>query len=356
MPRLRRHATALLLFTALAIPACSSDDARQPSGGDTSSAGSGTDSTEPEIDLSGVTLRVGTTTENGQGLIRDQSGIFADAPYKVEWVELNGSNALIEALNGGAIDLAPTLQMPATVLAQANATEPWTTQSAAFHVISAWEYLDNPGFVVSVHPDSPITEVSQLAGSRIAYAKGAHGQYFWLKARLAEGLADGDVEEVVLPAPEGRTAFRSGDVDALISGYQTGVQFEGEGIGRIIATSAEYTEYISLSVARKGLLDEPSTAAAVADFLARTAAIEQWMQDNIDIVADVFGETFGLNADDAMVNARAELKVRVPLDDFTIGVMRDMVATFFDAGIARTEPDVLLIVDTRLDVDIVRSP
>ncbi len=330
----------------LLAAACSDDGATST----TTQTGATTETGATTVDTSGVTLKIAVSTENSESLIREQSGVFEGTDYAIEWVEFNGSNATLEALNAGAIDLA-VLQSPSAVLSVANAGGPWSEDDAPFHAIAAWDTPDTPGFQLLVNPGSGIETLADLAGKTVAFAKGAMGHYFWAAAARDAGLQPGDVEEAIMPAVDGRAAFLGGQVDALVTGNRTAVMLIGEGDATSIASSSDYVPYYTLTVARRGLLDDPARAAAVADYLARYAQMHVWMHDNAQQLADVMVQTFEMTPEDALTVAETESRVRVALADAADDLQR-MADLFFEIGVADTEIDVTVLFDDRLDSSV----
>jgi len=357
----RRFTHTLLAIgttAGVALAACSnaSDRTVATSITITSEPSASTDGTAAStVDMSGVSLKVAISTENALGMLTEQSGVFADAPYDIEWVQMSGSNETMEAVNAGAVDVVASVQVPAVVLAQANSTEPLTADNAPFKVVAAWELRASKGFVLVVPTDSTARTVADLDGHSLALAKGAWGQYFWVKAMAAAGLAEGDVEEVMMPASEGRTAFRAGHVDALITGHRTGLTLQDEGSGRIIASADQYSPYMTLSLVRKGLLDDPARAAAAADVLQRLAAEDQWINDHPEMVAQEFITAFDLAPATATLAARAEVRTRVPFDEQTVSLLQDVADTFLRIGTAKGPTDVSILIDDRFDQGLVRG-
>lgn len=354
--RVRRAAT-LLLLTSVAIAGCSSDNESGDVGDNTTAAttespdssSDPSESTVADLDLSGVTLKVAYSKEDAQTIIRDEAGAFEGTEYAIEWVELSGSNATLEALNAGAIDMALGLQAPSLVLAQANSEVVWTATDAVFKVVAAWEHVESLGFSVIVHADSGIESVADLAGRKVAFAKGTLGQYLWLKLQEEAGLSEDDVEEVVLPASEGRAAYRAGQVDALITGHRNAVPLLASDNSVILQSSDRFVPYLDFTVSRAELLDDPAYVAAIADFVSRVSVEERWLHDNTQVAAEMFADVFDIPLEDAVLAAELAIRTRRPIDDRTIAVLEEMGAVFYAAGVADTEVDVRIAIDLRFD-------
>jgi sulfonate transport system substrate-binding protein len=63
-------------------------------------------------------------------------------------------------------------------------------------------------------PDSPIKNVADLKGQRVAVTRGTDPHIFLVRALATAGLSEKDVKLVLLQHPDGRTALERGDVAA----------------------------------------------------------------------------------------------------------------------------------------------
>jgi sulfonate transport system substrate-binding protein len=340
--RQRRHSIVIAALCAFALvaSACGDDTSSAP----TTSAPTG------DLDLSGVPLRVGVQASAGsirQAIYRE-SGAFDDVAYRVEWVDFDSSNVAIEALNAGAIDVAAVIMATVVVLAQGNAVTPWTEETAPFTVIDASVPVNDPGFQLLVAADSEIESITDLSGRSIAYSRGAIGHYFLVRLMGDSGLGQGDIEEVQLPPGEGRAAFVSGAVDALIAGYRNSLPLIASGDARVLtSSSAENIPIHSVTLARAGLLDDPAREAAVGDLLDRIDASEVWAATNVDELTEIYQTVANFDAPEARVAAESDPKRRVPLDDAVVSALQDQAEVFAAAGVITSEVDVSVLFDRR---------
>jgi sulfonate transport system substrate-binding protein len=123
---------------------------------------------------------------------------------KLDWVEFQTGPLLLDAMRAGAVDLGYVGES-SPVFAQAGdvpfvyvAVDPPSPRSEAILV---------PG-------DSPIHELAQLRGKKIALNQGSNVQYLVLRALESAGLSLSDVELSFLAPAEARAAFRAGGIDA----------------------------------------------------------------------------------------------------------------------------------------------
>jgi sulfonate transport system substrate-binding protein len=123
---------------------------------------------------------------------------------KVQWLLFSAGPQLLEALNGGSIDVGNTGEAPPIFAQAAN---------------SSLLYLGNQppfpeGEALLVPKSSSIHSVADLRSKTIVLNKGSNVNYFLVKALEKAGLKYTDVRTAFLPPPEGRAAFESGRVDA----------------------------------------------------------------------------------------------------------------------------------------------
>ena len=204
--------------------------------------------------------------------------------WSVSWHEFPAGPQLLEALNAGSIDFGYT-----------GAPPPIFAQAAGKDIVYVGaETSGEQVEAIVVKPDSPIRQVADLRGKRIAVQKGSSANYLLLAALRQAGLAFGDIEPVYLPPADGRAAFESGRVDAWVvwDPYLAAVQ---AAIGARVV--ADY----------RGLLRPYSFYESSRDFvskqpevLARTleavAAVGAWASANPAKVAEELAPQLGLPA------------------------------------------------------------
>lgn len=303
------------------------------------------------VDTSGVELTVAVLaiSSNANQTARLESGAFDGTPYRVKWVEFEGSNAAMEALNAGAVDVGFELQSTITVLAQGNAKPTWTAETAAFTIVDALLPPPEGNQLVVVHPDSPIQSVADLQGKKVTYARGSLQHYFWAVAAEQAGLDLDEVELVELPAAEGRAAFQSGAVDAMLTSTRQVRPLLRDGTARVIAESTDLAQY-RVHIVRRGVLDDPARAAAVSDLFDRAEAAEQWKVAHPEEVAALHERIALLSPEDAAFAARESVSTRVPLDDVVVAELQRQADVFFAEEVIAEQIDVALLFDRRFFV------
>ncbi|SPA22117.1 aliphatic sulphonate binding protein precursor; sulfur starvation inducible [Cupriavidus taiwanensis] len=125
----------------------------------------------------------------------------------VQWHEFTSGLPLLEALNLGNIDLSADV---------ADAVPPFALAAGASLMYYATETPSPQAQAIVVRADSPIREVAQLKGQRVAFAKGAGAHYLVLEALARAGLSIRDIEPAYLSPADARAAFERGSVAAWV--------------------------------------------------------------------------------------------------------------------------------------------
>jgi len=126
--------------------------------------------------------------------------------YSIKWFEFPAGPQLLEALNANSIDFGYT-GAPPPVFAQASGVR--------FVYVGA-EPSGRHAEAILVKNDSPLHDVADLKGKRVALQKGSSSNYLLLEALKKAGLRYEDIRPVYLPPADARAAFESGSVDAWV--------------------------------------------------------------------------------------------------------------------------------------------
>jgi len=129
---------------------------------------------------------------------------LADKGVAVKWTEFPFGPPLLEAINVGSIDVGTVGESP-----------PIFAQAAGADLVYIGNEPPAPAAEALIVPkDSPIKNVGELKGKRIAVAKGSNANFLLVRVLENAGLKYSDVEVSYLPPADARAAFESGRVDA----------------------------------------------------------------------------------------------------------------------------------------------
>jgi sulfonate transport system substrate-binding protein len=153
-----------------------------------------------EIRIDWATYNPVSVTLKEQGLLEKE---FAKDGITIRWVQSAGSNKALEFLNAGSLDFGSTAGA-AALIGKINGNP---IQSIYVFSRPEWTALVTKG-------DSPIKEVADLKGKRVAVTRGTDPHIFLVRALAANKLTEKDVKLVLLQHADGRLALERGDVDA----------------------------------------------------------------------------------------------------------------------------------------------
>jgi sulfonate transport system substrate-binding protein len=152
-------------------------------------------------------IQIDWATYNPVSIVLKQQGLLEQELAKdgigVHWVQSLGSNKALEFLNAGSIDFGSTAGA-AALIGKINGNP----------IKSIYVYSRPEWTALVTMPNSPIHDVPDLKGQRIAVTRGTDPHIFLVRALATAGLTEHDVKLVLLQHPDGRTALERGDVAA----------------------------------------------------------------------------------------------------------------------------------------------
>ena len=129
---------------------------------------------------------------------------LAQQGVALDWVEFQSGPPLLEALNAGSVDFGATGDTP-----------PIFAQAAGANLVYVG-YVAVPGAsnAVVVPKDSPIKQLTDLKGKKVAFTKGSSANNVIVQVLNHAGLSYSDITPVYLQPPDAAAAFQQGSIDA----------------------------------------------------------------------------------------------------------------------------------------------
>lgn len=333
--RIRRY-LALFLTLALAavLTACGDDDDASADAPPAGGAAGGSD-TDAEIDLSGVTLRVGVQRD-GVRAVLGQAGLLDALPYEIEWSEFTAGPPIVEAASADQIDVAWVGSTPPIFGAAADAN---------FKIVAAVQERDFQENSILVPAGSSITSVEDLAGARVAVGRGTSAQGLLLNALTRVGLTLDDIEPNYLSPADGLAAFTSGAVDAWVV-WDPFVTQAIQEEGAVEITGGQPDERgVQFEIASSRSLEDPAKRAAIIDFVDRLRQGFEWAIDNPEPWGIAWAEESGLPESTTIVVAGNKAADVGPVTEEIIEAQQQLADLFFEAGELPVEVDFRSIVE-----------
>jgi len=124
--------------------------------------------------------------------------------YDVSWAEFTSGPPMLEAMNAGAVNFAFTGEPP-VIFAQAAGTP----------IVYVAATNPSPRAIAILQPAAgTLSSVADLAGKKVAVAKGSSAHYLLVSALAHAGVPYTAVTKVFLQPADARAALAGGDVDA----------------------------------------------------------------------------------------------------------------------------------------------
>jgi sulfonate transport system substrate-binding protein len=233
------------------------------------------------------TLKIGYQKASVTLVLARARGVFearlAPLGYDVNWAEFTSGPPLLEALNAGAVNFGFTGEPP-MIFAQASGAP----------VVYVAATNASPRAVAILKPAaSKLTTVADLAGKKVAVAKGSSAHYLLVSALAHAGVPYASVTKVFLQPADARAAFAAGDVDAwsIWDPFYAGAQSAGAAVLTDGAGLMPNRSFYSSS--RDFSAQHPGALNAAIDVINK---LEAWEATNIDETAAAISPGIGLPA------------------------------------------------------------
>ena len=277
------------------------------------------------------TLRIGYQKSSVSMVLAREHKLFEAAlpGTQVQWIEFLGGPPLIEALNGGSLDIGNIGDIP-----------PIFAQAAGIDVqYFAVEPNEGKSEAVLVPTTSGVQHVAELKGKRVALLKGSSAHNLFLKSLLRAGLQWKDVDVVYLSPSDGRAAFEQGKVDAWVvwDPYYSAAVVDGS--ARVLGDGQGLNPAGTFFVASGPYAKQhPQAIAAIINTLAQAQRLSL---DHPDESIALMAKTLGLQP--AVVKSyfehRSSTPIR-PLGTADIATQQGTADLFFANGLIPKKVDV----------------
>lgn len=235
--------------------------------------------------LAGVTITLGQNDPAVRAAI-EASGVYDDAPYKVDFVDFANQVDASTALTTGDIDGSVIAQYT-LIQAAAGAKPAWTPETAPYKTIIV------PGFVDTVNWDpfgtvaskkSGIKELTADAvrGKKWSASPGATNYLTMLQTLDYLGLGLDDIKYVPLDNPSGAIALLNNEIDLVSGGYSSYFAAIQDGATPLLSGSQVGPGSPGAVVATTASLDDPKKGKAWEDFVDRYLDYRLWVLQNED--------------------------------------------------------------------------
>lgn len=209
----------------------------------------------------------------------------------LKWIEFPAGPQMLEGLNVGSIDFGVVGEAP-PVFAQAAAGSSIVYVGAEPPSPAAEQLL--------VPANSPIKNVAELKGKRVALNKGSNVHYFLVRALEEAGLKYADVEVSFLKPSDARAAFEKGAVDAWAIWDPYGTAAVAQAGAKVLRDGSGIVDNYNFYIGTKAFTDKHP--AVLKSALKIINAEDAWIKDHLKEAAAVVGPQVGLPEDVAQIS------------------------------------------------------
>jgi sulfonate transport system substrate-binding protein len=248
---------------------------------------------------------------------------LAQKNIDVSWHEFSSGLPLLEALNVGNVDISADVADTVPIFAQA---------AQAKLTYFAQEAPSPSAQAIVVREDSPLKQLSDLKGKKVAVTKAAGSHYLLIAALNKAGLAFSDIQPAYLSPADGRAAFENNKVDAWVTWEPFLTSAQRQLPTRTLADGAGLASYkryylTSTSYAKA----HPEVLKLVYDQLHKTG---NWVKTNPREAAQVLGPLWGNLDVETVETANAHRSYQVqPVKGDQLGEQQKIADAFFAAGL-----------------------
>jgi sulfonate transport system substrate-binding protein len=248
---------------------------------------------------------------------------LAQQNIDVSWHEFPSGLPLLEALNVGNVDISADVADTVPIFAQAaQAKLTYFAQEAPSPLAQA----------IVVRKDSPLQQLSDLKGKKVAVTKAAGAHYLLIAALKKAGLEFSDIEPAYLSPADGRAAFENNKVDAWVTWEPFLTSVQRQLPTRTLADGAGLASYkryylTSTSYAKA----HPEVLKLVYDQLQKTG---HWVKSNPREAAQVLSPLWGNLDVETVETANTHRSYQVqPVKGDQLGEQQKIADAFFAAGL-----------------------
>jgi sulfonate transport system substrate-binding protein len=243
---------------------------------------------------------------------------LAPLGIEVKWTEFPAGPVMLEGLNVGSIDLGQVGETPPIFAQAANADL----------VYVGYEPPEPEGEAIIVKPDSPIKNVGDLKGKKIALNKGSNVHYLLVKQLEKAGIEYRDIEVSFLPPADARAAFERGSVDAWVIWDPFLAAAQKQLGARVLADGKGVVNNTSFYLASRTYAEKnPKVIDIVLEELAK---LDEWARNNRKDVATLLGSYIGLDPSIAELSVSHNSYGVKPIDDSVLDQQQRIADTFLN--------------------------
>lgn len=183
---------------------------------------------------------------------------------------------------------------------------------------------------ILVKADSPIRNVTDLKGKKVALNKGSNVHYFLVKALASAGLQPADIQPVYLPPADARPAFERGRVDAWAIWDPFYAAAQQAGGVRVLVDGKGLVANREFFLATQTFVKEHPDLLSL--LLEELNNVSQWARENPRGVAALLAPELGMDTATVEQAAKRRAYGVEPLVEHVVAEQQHIADTFYLGG------------------------
>jgi sulfonate transport system substrate-binding protein len=241
---------------------------------------------------------------------------LAASGARAEWIEFQAGPPILEAMRGGAVDLGYVGETP-PVFAQAGGVP---------FVYVASDPAAPRAEAVLVPKSSPLRQLADLKGKKVALNRGSNVHYLLLQALASAKLNLHDIELTFLAPADARSAFDAGKVDAWLiwDPFQAAAELAG---ARVLHDGTGLVENQFFYVARRAFAEEHGELVSVV--LKEFASLSVWAGEHAEDAARLLAKASGISYDALLAAEKRHVYGLKPITPRVLAQQQRIADAFF---------------------------
>lgn len=284
---------------------------------------------EETLDLTDVTLTVGTPNKTGLHRQLIAANEIENLPYKIRWADFDSTPPLVEALRAGHVDIAAGGDTG--VLAA-------ISNGVKVTIIAAtWERKES-GSAILVRGDSDLKSVADLKGRKVALPYFTKQHYQFANALEQAGVPWDSKLILNLNTTDGLSALVNGQVDAFVVWDPNTAIAQQQHGARILQPLSKVIDTAGVVYVPTSSLEDPARKAALKDLTRRIIRAQAWVNVHPSEWAEQVSKLSKVSLEVANLQAsRSRVEHAPATDPEALAGWQKQVTYFHEAGQFRKE-------------------
>ncbi len=294
--------------------------------GNSPSASTGSSSSKASV------VRIGYQRFTDLDILKTQGNLekrLKPEGVSVQWTFFQAGPPLLEAMNAGSIDFGGIGEVP-----------PIFAQAAGAQVVYVGTKPPAPDtYGILVPKNSPIQNLAELKGKRVALVQGSSANYLIVQALKSAGLKFSDIKPAYLPPSDARAAFEQGGLDAWVV-WDPFLTVAQQQLGARVLTTGQggLGENRGFFLASRAFAEpNPNLIQIVLEELEKS---EAWAKANPRKIAETYAPQLGLDVNTLETVARRRSYGVLPIDDGVLAKQQSIADTLFELKLIPKQLDV----------------